>query len=47
MAAAAAEARVQYSAMVLGAVMLGEPVTPVLLGGLAAVIGGIVLTIWR
>ena len=35
------------SAMVLGAAMLGEPVTPVLLGGLAAVIGGIVLTTWR
>jgi drug/metabolite transporter (DMT)-like permease len=32
------------SAMALGAVMLGEPVTLPLVGGLAAVIGGIVLT---
>src|SRR5262249_42646364 len=32
------------SAMVLGAVLLGEPVTPALLAGLAAVIGGIVVT---
>jgi drug/metabolite transporter (DMT)-like permease len=35
------------SAMALGALMLGEPVTPALLAGLAAVIGGIVLTTRR